>query len=362
MMQEQKNQIVNLSKRLMAIESVESNIREQEVCLDILEAIFKNDFHMKRYVFHGHPALVLSTTTKKKVDVIFSGHIDVVPGDKSLFEPRLKGTKLYGRGAYDMKAGVAACLYAATEYRKRGGDKEIIVMITSDEETSGYGTRALLEQEGYRGKFAFIADGGGNTEIVLKQKGFAQIKVTVSGKSAHASRPWEGNNPLLKIMYLQKIVSKIFPEPDAKKSWRTSVILTRIESANSLNQIPERAMGYFDIRYIHNKELRRIVALIKKTIGAKGFVEIIAENKLFSVKEDDHYVQTLSRILRERTKKNIKFIHENGSSDAVFFSENGIPASLSRPKGGGAHQSREWVDVDSLYEMYETLIEFLMRS
>ncbi len=362
MTQELKKQIISLSKRLMAIESTEPNIKEQEVCLAILGNLFKEDFYIKRYVFRGHPALVLSTTAKKTVDIIFSGHIDVVPGEKLLFKPILKGTKLYGRGAYDMKAGIVAYLYATVEYRKKGGDKEIAIMLTSDEETTGYGTRMLLEKERYRGCFAFIADGGHETGIVLKQKGLAQIKVIVPGKSAHASEPWQGDNPLLKMVRLQEIIAKKFPEPNAKESWRTSVVLTRIESENSLNQIPECALGYFDIRYIQSKDLKAIVTLVKKIIGSRGAVEMIAENGMFSSVEDDHYVQTLVRILRERTKKDISFVYENGTSDAIFFTESGVPASLYRPKGGGAHQSGEWVDTNSLYEMYEILIEFLERS
>ncbi len=357
-----KNQIIALSKRLMAIESTERNIREQEQCLDVLESIFKKDFHVRRYAFRGHPALVLSTTTKKNVDIIFSGHIDVVPGDKALFEPTMKGTKLYGRGSYDMKAGIVACIYAAVEYRRRGGDKEIAVMITSDEETTGHGTRMLLEKEGYRGDFAVIADGGNDTGIVLKQKGFVQIKVTVPGKSAHAAYVWDGDNALLKVLQLQETIRKTFPDPSIRDEWRTSMVLTRVETNNSINQVPGLAIAYFDIRYVNKKDLIRITTLIRKAIGKKESVEVIAENGIFFSEEKNHYVQVLARTLRERTQKDISFVCESGTSDAVFFTEHSIPAALFRPKGGGLHQNGEWVNVDSLYEMYEILIDFLKRS
>lgn len=362
MTQELKKQIISLSRRLMAIESTEPNIKEQKACFNTLENLFKEDFYIKRYVFRGHPALVLSTTVKKTVDIIFSGHIDVVPGEKSLFRPKMRGTKLYGRGAYDMKAAIVACMYAVVEYRKKGGNKEIAIMLTSDEETSGHGTQMLLEKEGYRGHFAFIADGGHETGIVLRQKGFAQIRVTLPGKSAHASEPWKGDNPLLKIARLEEAIVEVFPIPSAKTTWRTSVVLTRIGSENSLNQIPEQAVVYFDIRYIDGGDLKTIISLVKKMIGTKGKVEVVATNNIFCSQKDNHYVQTLARILSEQTRKKISFVHENGTSDAVFFTEHGIPASLYRPKGGGAHQNEEWVDTNSLYEMYEILIEFLKRS
>lgn len=362
MIQELKNRIIALSERLIAIESIESNIRGQETCLDVLASTFKKDFYVKRYVFRGHPALVLSTTTKKKVDIVFSGHIDVVPGEKSMFKPMMKGAKLYGRGAYDMKAGIVACIYAAVEYRKKYGDKEIAIMITSDEETTGHGTRMLLAKEGYRGDFAFIADGGNDTGIVLKQKGFAQIKVTVLGESAHAAYVWDGDNALLKVLRLQETIVKTFPDPSKRNEWRTSAVLTKVETNNSTNQVPGLAIAYFDIRYVNKKDLIRIKALLRKTIGRKGAVEVIAENGVFFSEEKNHYVQMLAHTLRERTKKDISFVCESGTSDAVFFTEHGIPAALFRPKGGGLHQSGEWVDTNSLYEMYEILIDFLKRN
>lgn len=362
MIQKSKNQIIVLSKRLIAIESIESNIRGQEICLDILESTFKKDFHARRYVFRDHPALVLSTTTKKHADIIFSGHIDVVSGEKSMFKPIMKGTKLYGRGAYDMKAGIVACIYAAVEYRKNGGDKEITIMITSDEETTGHGTRMLLEKERYRGDFAFIADGGNDMGIVLKQKGFMQLKVVVPGKSAHAAYVWEGDNALLKVLRLQETVGKTFPDPSIRDEWRTSVVLTKVETNNSANQVPGSAIAYFDIRYVNVKDPVRITALIRKVIGKKGAIEVGAENGMFSSEENNHYVQTLARILHEQTKKDISFMCENGTSDAIFFTEHGIPASLFRPRGGGAHQHEEWVDTHSLHAMYGTLVEFLKQS
>lgn len=354
-----QKQIINLSKKLIKIESVEQNIKAQEECIDILEKTFNKSFYIKRYNLGGHPALVMSTTKKKVVDVIFSGHIDVVPGEKALFRPVIKGKKLFGRGSYDMKAGVVASIYAVADYKKAGGDKEIAIMVTSDEETSGYGTKTLLEKHGYSAKFAFIPDGGFESGIVLKQKGFMQLKVEVVGKSAHAAYAWEGDNALILALRLQEIIEKEFPVPTKHKPWQTGVVLTKIETKNSINQVPDSAHAYFDVRFVDNKDPKRIISLINKIIGRKGKVNIIEENDMFFTSEKDYYVQKLAQILSRHTKKKVLFTNECGTSDAVFFSSRGIPTALFRPRGGGQHQNEEWIDIDSLYRMYEVLGFFL---
>jgi acetylornithine deacetylase/succinyl-diaminopimelate desuccinylase-like protein len=356
-----QTQIINLSKRLIAIESTEYNIKEQEFCLSILEEAFKDKFYAKWYSFRGHPALILSTTKKKSVDIIFSGHIDVVSGDKKLFKPVLKDSKLFGRGAYDMKAGVVACAYALSDYKKMGGEKDVALMVTSDEEISGYSTQMLLGKYNYRSKFTLILDGGSENSIVLRQKGFMKIRVVFVGKSAHAAYPWEGVSALTEIINLQKLIDKKYPLPLENNQWKTSIVLTKVQTNNSTNQIPEFVEAYFDVRFIDKKDPKKIIDIMKNFINPLGSVEIIAENGIFISSEKNHYIKKLAKVLYEKTKNNVVFISENGTSDAVFFSDKNIPVALLRPKGGGQHQDSEWVDTDSLYETYENLVNFLKQ-
>ncbi len=356
-----KKHIITLSKKLIAIESVASNVPAQQACLDLLEAEFGNDFFVKRYVFKGHPAIVFSTSKRKKVDVIFSGHTDVVPGGRALFKPKIVGSKLYGRGSYDMKSGVVACLCATREYRAGGGTKDIAVLITSDEETSGYGTKMLLDKHKYHAEFAFIPDGGNDTGIVLKQKGFMQLKVRLQGKSAHSAYPWDGDNAIVKAFKLKNLVEKYFPAPTKREQWKTSVVLSRVETDNSLNQVPGSATVYFDIRYVDDSHPKKIIALLNKYDGSKTSVEVISKNNIFYSDEKNVYVQEFAEVVQEYGKKKVSFVRENGASDAVFFTEHNIPATLYRPKGGELHHDGEWIDVDSLYTMYLILVKFLQR-
>lgn len=357
-----QKQIVALSKKLMRIPSTEHNITAQEQVLKEIVTVFKKNFFVREYEFGGNPAIVLSTSKGKKTDIILSGHMDVAAGDEKIFEPYEKGSKLFGRGSYDMKASLVACIFAARDYVLNGGKKDIAILITTDEEVSGYGTQMLLEKEKYQADFAFIPDGGHESGVVLQQKGFLQLKVTLAGKSSHAAEQWKGKNPLDQIQILKSAVEKIYSGPTENNQWKTSAVITKIESSNSLNQIPQFVDVYIDIRYTKPTDVKKIISLIKKKIGINSMIAVVAENGMFLSDKNNHYVQMLVKTMSEYIKKDIVFVNENGTSDAIFFTEHSIPASLYRPKGGKPHQDGEWIDMKSLYTMYQVMRKFLQIS
>jgi len=354
--------IVSFAKKLMEIPSTEENISAQKKCLSLITEEFGGDFFVQEYLFKKHPALVLSTTKNKEADIILSGHTDVVSGPQELFVSEVSGSILSGRGAYDMKAALVACMYAVQEYKAKGGPLDIAVLITSDEETSGYGTQQLLQKNGYRSKFALIPDGGSETNIVLRQKGFLQCKVTLEGVSAHASDPWKGTNPIENIQHICEKMKSAYPIPTEEHQWQTSVIPTRVETEGDLNQIPNSAAVYFDVRYVETKDYEKVLDILKEEAGKNGQVEIIAENGIFLVEEHDPFVQQLRDSIKRISGKETSFAHENGTSDAIFFAEKGIPVALFRPEGGGAHQDSEWVNTNSLFQMYEVVGDFLEHA
>lgn len=356
-----KKEILDLVKKLISYQTTDDHPEKQILCADEIEKKFKKDLVIKRYFLRKRPVIVLSNTNKKTVDIIISGHIDVVPGDKEQFVPKIKGGRLYGRGTYDMKASVVASVFALRDYVKIGQKKKVnvAILLTSDEELDGYSTDKLLSEKGYKAKFAVILDGGSETDIVLRQKGIVQLKVSVPGKSAHSSRPWDGDDPIGKSSALHKHLLSKFSPPNKKDQWKTSIALTKIVTDNSVNQIPESALAFFDIRYVNKLHMAEIIKEMKKYLGRGAMIEIVAENGIFSVDQDNPYVKILVKSIQDANRKKVCFVNENGTSDAIFFTENDIPAALFRPKGGSLHQNNEWVDVDSVHRSYQSLCNFL---
>lgn len=135
-------------------------------------------------------------------DLLLLGHTDVVPSeDPTQFEPRWQDGRLFGRGASDMKSGVAAmCLAAAalasSGVRLRGS---VVVAPVSAEEDGGAGTFALLRQPATLdlapGSAAIIPEPTA-CRIVSGNAGCLTFKLTVKGRSAHGALRWRGVNPL----------------------------------------------------------------------------------------------------------------------------------------------------------------------
>ncbi|NTW61607.1 M20/M25/M40 family metallo-hydrolase [Candidatus Saccharibacteria bacterium] len=354
-----QDEIINLARDLMSIESTPNRPDMQIKCIDLICDKYQTVFKTFRFDIDGHPAVVLTNSNDLSSEVTFSGHIDVVSGEPQLFSPIIEDDRLSGRGAYDMKAAIALYVVTAADYIKSGGQRKVAVVITSDEETTGNGTRSLIEELGLKTNFAIICDGGTDTKIVTKQKGGLHVKIRLTGKSAHGAYPWRGDNPILKAFKLYEDLTRRFPEPTEYNQWQTSVMLSRIETSNSINQVPGEAYLYLDARYIDPKDNNEIQSIIKNHVASTGDIEILNEHKMFSTDTDNSYVKKLAQSMQKFNSEKISYDVENGASDAVYFSLKDMPAALFRPIGANLHQSDEWVSIASLENCFHVLLDFL---
>ncbi len=144
--------------------------------------------------------------------IILSGHLDVVPpGDPATWtaDPwggEIRDGALYGRGACDMKGGVAAILAAVRSLRASGEldrlDGELVVALVPSEEDGGQGTLAAI-RAGVRGDLAIIAEPS-NLDIVVAHAGAITFRLTVPGRAAHASQRREGISALDELWVLSR--------------------------------------------------------------------------------------------------------------------------------------------------------------
>ncbi len=136
---------------------------------------------------------------------LFDGHLDTVPaGNISLwdFDPFsgiVKDGKLYGRGSADMKGSIAAFIHALETVIDSGIELcgNICMLLTSDEEISGLGTKDFIEK-GYRADVSIVGEPS-CLEVNVAHKGVARWKLKTLGKSTHASTPEEGINAIYKM-------------------------------------------------------------------------------------------------------------------------------------------------------------------
>src|SRR5260370_10579095 len=131
--------------------------------------------------------------------LMFCGHTDTVgvTGMNSPFTPTERSGRLYGRGAQDMKSGVAAMIAAAGAIAQRGLPRgRVIVAAVVDEEHSSIGADALVKS--WRADAAIVTEPT-DLRIAVGHKGFAWVEVDVYGKAAHGSRPADGQDAILRL-------------------------------------------------------------------------------------------------------------------------------------------------------------------
>jgi succinyl-diaminopimelate desuccinylase len=290
--------------------------------------------------------------------IVFHGHLDVVPGRPEQFVPRVDGDRLFGRGAYDMKGGLASMMVAACDLADQRAVRVHLVVVSDEEsdEITQRGSDYLVEQ-GYTGDFAITGEPT-DLHIGVQAKGVLAMRIEVSGKAAHGSTPWLGDNAVLKaIDVFRQIESLPFARESSEFFDRPSISLGRIIGGDVINKVPDLCAMDVDVRYLPGQDPERILENVRKIPDVQvGKVFIRAPAM---VERSNPYVQLLASAVAEGTPAERISVGRDGASDAISFIEAGVPAVEFGPEGAGHHGPEEWVSISSLSRYREALVEFV---
>lgn len=345
-----------LIKKIIEIKSLSSEPKECLRALKIVEEeIRSNDIPVSIKFNEGQPFLVAGDL--KKASILFLNHIDVVPAKNDCFELKIKDNKFFGRGVLDMKGPMLASLDAFIELWKMG-NKNIIFAVTSDEEIGGFKGAAFLAKDTLKNiKMAIIPDSS-SEDLVLIQKAPFHIKITAKGKSAHGSKPWEGINAAENLL---KCCGEIIGNFKSISHEESTATLSQFHSGEVINMLPGRAEAVIDIRIKQESEVKTIIKSLDNS--SKKFScewRKIDEALFFEAEKSNFFIKKWQQAFKTVQKKQVKFIVENGASDARFlWKELLIPVIVTSVKGGGAHSNNEWADIDSLNKLSETIVKFI---
>jgi succinyl-diaminopimelate desuccinylase len=318
-----------------------------------------NGFEIEEMEVAGLPVLITGTTGSGPV-LVLHGHIDVVPGKPGQFTPRVDGDSLVGRGAYDMKAALAAMMCALRDLKHETG-VQVRLLCVADEESESMGVRGtdVLVERGYGGDFAITGEPT-NLHVGVQAKGVLALRVTVSGTAAHGSTPWLGDNAVLKA---HDIFRRIEGMPFARQSSeffdRPSINLGRIEGGDAINKVPDSCAMDVDIRYVPGQDPEQILHDIRAIDDIA--VEVVFEREPAYVANDDPYVAALHASLAECGVEGAELVGRDGSSEATAFLAKGIPAVEFGPVGDGHHGPHEHVSLRSLADYRQALVAFVRR-
>lgn len=316
------------------------------------------------YTVNGYPARVMTTGKTTHARVWLAAHVDVVPGADRLFRPVIRGEKLYGRGAFDMKFAVACYLRLLTDIGSRLPEFDLGCILTSDEELGGdSAVQWLLEKEKYTGDVVFLPDGVGSWQFEEAAKGMLELEVTTHGERAHGSRPWLGRSAIHELCsYLHEVVTRcgVFSQPDDTAHWHTTIHVGTIRGGEAYNTVAPEAVATLDIRYTTPEEfhtLQTILATVRDTHPHTS-VHIVRHYTPYGVPRDNAYADVFHR-LALGAGRTCTWAKAHGCSDARFFAQAGIPTVLIAPYGGDGHSDHEWIDLADLDTYYHILRAFV---
>ncbi len=350
--------LVKLISELVRFRTTSDNPSEIRKCSDFIARHLKRrGISVNVHERNGKVSLVATFEKTRSPDIFFNAHFDVVPASSHLFEPKVDGDRLYGRGTDDCKAQVAVLMLLMSHFALQKKKPSMGIMLTSDEEIGGSdGVNFLLSELGYSSKFALVADGGDNFDIVTKHKAFIQVRVSARGKSAHSSRPWEGGeNAIEKLIEAYGKIKILFPKL-TKPEWKTTASLNKIAGGDVINKVPDYAELYLDIRRTEKDSEEKIM----KALNGIGSVQVekVASSDMLITDESNQYISKLKLSAEKILKRNIRTHYEHGATDARYFSAAGIPAVVFKPIGFGAHSDNEHVVISSLKPYLSVLVDF----
>lgn len=387
-----------LKQILFDLLRIDSSKKEGECARYIINFLKNKGFEIEvKEVEEGRQNVIAK---KGKPKIVLAAHTDTVGYTKSEWKklgldplkPVEKNGKIYGRGAADMKAGIAIMLKIAEEHGKKG----LMLLFDIDEETDFKGITAFIEEyknkKGFKPElFVFLEPT--NLKIANKHKGLYECRYQIRGKSEHSSRPQLGNNPAKLLIDLFKLEeemknprfhdkeSNLSPtinfgngqfglETDFDKSklacldketkeelnWRITLY-----KRNKLNSVPNIFEFCFDIRttkqFEDNKGIDFVTKFIENSVKKRGLKIIkkqIVNNKpsLFIEKNRLTKIEKAVKTVLEKCEYDV---FKAGYTEAgIIKALLGIDAiNLGPTPVNMAHCTGEYVTTESLQKMYK---------
>jgi acetylornithine deacetylase len=292
--------------------------------------------------------------------LMLNAHLDTVgvAGMAAPFAPRVEDGRVYGRGAMDMKASLAACLLAAAEAARRGDlPGDVVVTAVADEEHDSIGTRAALE--------AVTADVAVITEptdltLHVAHRGFAVVEVELTGRASHTSRPDHGVNALRQLGRLMAAVERLDEELREREphpllghgGWQPVLA----SGGRELFTTPDRATVALERRTLPGEDAAHgaaaeIAAVLQRLADEdatlRPTVRTTVAREAFEADPDGPAVTAVERAAERVLGRTPERRGAPYWTDAALVDAAGIPTVLFGPVGGGIHQPDEWLDLAS---------------
>ncbi|MBM4279132.1 MAG: M20 family metallopeptidase [Deltaproteobacteria bacterium] len=366
-----KRDLVELTSRLIQIPTENPPGNEKKAFTFLKPILSKMGFQVRTYISPKGRSNIIAERRWGKGGrrLIFNGHLDVVPaGDPSKwkyppFGGKLSQGRVYGRGASDMKGGVASFIHAISMIDRSNiplNQGSLALHLVSDEESHGHQGMGFLAQKGLIKGDAVIVGEPTNLDLVIAQKGALWLRITSFGKSAHGSRPEQGVNAIAKMMHLIDRLNSIPLLKEHPLLEKPTINIGKIQGGTKINIVPDRCEIEVDRRLLpdENKEevLREIEEAIKSVQVRNPLFKYQIEEIDYAEASEIHPNEEIVRIGLEAGQEVMGEMPRvrgfSGFTDARFYvNQFSIPTLIFGPGGTDqSHTADESVEVEALIQ------------
>jgi succinyl-diaminopimelate desuccinylase len=325
---------VDLAARLIACPSVTPH---SAGAFDVLEeALAPLGFEVHRFAAGDPPdgpvENLFATRGGDGVHFGFAGHLDVVPAGEGWttdpFTPEIRGGLLYGRGAVDMKSGIAAFVAACADVAEHPG--RISLIVTGDEEGPAvHGTRALMAwmaERDIRPDMILIGEPTSEARLgdVVKigRRGSVNMRIAIPGLQGHVAYPHRADNPVPKLARVVAALEALHLDDGSDSFQPSNLEFTAVGTPTSAtNVIPGAATAQLNIRFNNLQRGADLVALVRRTVEREApgaAVEAAVSGEAFLTPPGRLY-ELVTEAIRAETGIAPELSTSGGTSDGRFL-------------------------------------------
>ena len=298
--------------------------------------------------------------------LMLCGHLDTVgvEGMTNPFTPRIEGGRLYGRGAQDMKGGVAAMIAAAAELARDWPRGRLIVAGVADEEHMSLGAEALVRE--WRADVAIVTEPT-DLRLAIGHKGFAWVDIVTRGRAAHGSRPEEGRDAIARmgrvLVMLEARDRELRARHPVAFQGTGSLHASMIRGGHELSIYPDECTLQMERRTVSGEDADSVQRETDYLLGRlhhddpqfEARATVTAYRPAYRLEPSHPLPVAVSRALAEATLVS----EPTGMSfwtDAAILAGAGIPSVLFGPGGAGLHSHEEYVNVEDVRTCRDILV------
>ena len=299
--------------------------------------------------------------------LLLNAHMDTVSlgGVDGPLSPRIDEGRMYGRGAYDMKAGLAAIMWAGAEAARSPRRGDVIVTGVCDEEFASIGAQALAAA--WSADAAIVTEPtGAQLALAVAHKGFSWHQIEVRGRAAHGSRPDEGVDAIARmgrvLALIEALQDDLESRPPHPLLGHGSIHASLIEGGRELSTYPAGCLLELERRTLPGENAPRVEAELQSLLDRLRDDDPTFEATLRTTLVRPPLETSLDEPIARASLAALGDAEVIGVAfwaDSALIAASGTPTVIFGPGGAGAHADVEWVDLVQLDRCAEALVSVI---